>query len=280
MARVHFWQFIINEEGQPVEGANISVYAAGSTTPLTLYTSEAGSGTVSSPPQLQTNADGFFQFWLGDTVEENGYPRDLKMRLRWESPGIETGDIDHVDIFSGYLEVELGDSSSERNKTVSNLLATSWENHKNSQEHIIHGIREVNPVDTNTKRNKTVSNLDAKGWEDHKNSPFGDEPHGLEPVDEWDTSPTVNKLVSNALLNSILTDYVHTATVAIGDWVASGESYYYDIGHGMNDDWPIVQIYSQSTRMVVVPQNIESIDVDTTRIWMEEPEAVKIKLLV
>lgn len=97
--RGHFWQYIQNSEGQPIEGVSVNVYEAGGTTPAYVFTSETGGVASNSAPQATTNEDGFFEFWIGDHTETNGYTANTKFKLVWSKTGVITpGSIDNVDI--------------------------------------------------------------------------------------------------------------------------------------------------------------------------------------
>lgn len=99
MARQHFWQYLINTEGQPIEGATINVYNAGTTTSAYVFLAETG-GSATQTPAITTDAEGFFEFWIGDNTEEHGYVAGSKFKITWSKPGsITTGEIDNVDFF-------------------------------------------------------------------------------------------------------------------------------------------------------------------------------------
>ena len=169
MARKHYWQFLVTEEGNPIENAQISIYTAGTEDPVYIFTDEVGSGSASSAPQTVTSRKGYFEFWIADENETNGYPLSTKFKIAWQAAGVSSGYIDYVDVFS-----------------------TSW--------------APVDETDTNTLKNKAVSNFLAKGWEDHKSSMLpGETPHGLDFVVETDTDSDRNKVISN--YQAFLWDY-------------------------------------------------------------------------
>lgn len=208
-------------------GANICIYLAGSESSASIYVDEIGGEAISKTPQLKTNIDGFFEFWIGDSSEKMGYESSQKFKLTWERIGIEAGMIDYIDVFPITLPVDVSDDNTERNKCVSNLLAKGWENHRLSTEHIIHGINEVNLAIDTPKRNKLISNTLGILWQDHRLfsfntetvSPSSDESktqwedknnsnlygaHGLRPIQvtgEKRSNTVFNKLLNNALGN-------------------------------------------------------------------------------
>lgn len=225
MARIHYWQFLSDSTGAPIYGADICIFLAGSESPASIYVDEIGGEAISTTPQLKTNIDGFFEFWIGDSSEKLGYPSSQKFKLTWERIGIEEGMIDYIDIFPITLPVDVSDDNTERNKSVSNLLAKGWENHRLSTEHIIHGINEVNLAIDTPKRNKLVSNSLGILWQNHRlfsfntetTSPSSDEAkaqwedennsdlygaHGLRSVQllgDKKSNIVFNKLVNNAI---------------------------------------------------------------------------------
>lgn len=226
MAKVHFWQFLIDDEGRPIEGADIYVYLAASNEAAYIYMDEIAGAPSNKLPQLKTNSEGFFEFWVGDSSEVNGYESTQKFKLYWERIGIASGKIDYVDIFQPTLPVDETDDNTEKNKSVSNKLAKSWEEHRLNTGHVVHGIQEYDSDADDTKRNKLISNnlgnkwqthrlfsfnthvnppsdeLDIPEWEDPESEYYG--AHGLQQikVSGDNASDTVfNKLLNNALGN-------------------------------------------------------------------------------
>lgn len=130
MARYHYWQFLVNQEGQPIRNAEISLYRAGTDVPVFVYESEFGSDGTSTPPQAYTNKAGYFEFWIGDDQESEGLPIGEKFKIQWEKENIASGSIDWIDIFPGFEAVNENDPDSGiKNKLVSNALAYGWEQH-------------------------------------------------------------------------------------------------------------------------------------------------------
>lgn len=69
MARSHFWQYVLNSEGQPVSGAIIQLYAEPMSVdpqPVYLYTSP---DAIQKSQYVQTDNNGFFEFWILDKNE-------------------------------------------------------------------------------------------------------------------------------------------------------------------------------------------------------------------
>jgi len=135
MARYHYWQFIVNQEGQPINNVKINLYLAGTNTPAHVYSSEFGGSATNELPQTYTNQAGYFEFWLGDHEEADGYPIGQKFKLNWERENITSGSIDWIDVFPGFAPVdETDDEDSTKNKLVSNTLAYGWQQHIQHQD--------------------------------------------------------------------------------------------------------------------------------------------------
>lgn len=209
--RIHYWQYLVDEEGRPLSGVEVYVYKAAQTDPVWLYPSETGGTAFKSYPVgdggtlsdiILTGLDGFFEFWIGDQDEASGYSEMQKFKLAWYKTGVASGEIDYISIFTPIAEVDETDTSVTKNKMLSNFLAKKWNDH--SDETILvdtpHDIEQVNETSTDVTLNKVVSNNLSKGWEDHKDLTHATgDPHDLVDVDETDTDATYNKLVNNLL---------------------------------------------------------------------------------
>lgn len=163
MARIHFWTYMLNEEGQPLQGAEVTVLLAGTEVPADVYLQEAGGSSTDIAPQCTTNSEGYFEFWIGDVNEIAGYATPQKFKLKWEKIGITSGQIDFIDILP--------------------------------------------------------------------NSPR----------------------------------FYHTTT---SSWTSGASGYYYDVNHGLNNQFPLVQAYDQATSTIIDPLLIQTISTSQTRIWM------------
>ena len=134
MARVHYWHYLLNEEGQQVPNALISVQEAGTATYLWVYTQETGgtaidryTGDSVAGPQLRSGTDGYFEFWIADSNDTYGYG-GIKIKISWSLPGvIDDGSIDNIEFTISPEEVLETDTDTVKNKLVSNLLAYGWE---------------------------------------------------------------------------------------------------------------------------------------------------------
>lgn len=190
MARYHYWSFIVNEEGLPIEGADISVCLAGTEEPVYVYEDEYAGEPINSVPQIISLKNGYFEFWLPDTNEEIGYDNLQKFKLSWDKQGIESGTVDYIDIFPPVIPVNELDTNKTKNKAVSNYLAFNWESHILNDSHIVHGIEEADPdLTEDTSKNKLVNNVWVDNWNSHVNSTatttigLSGGPHGFGPLD-------------------------------------------------------------------------------------------------
>jgi hypothetical protein len=160
MARVHYWSFLVNVEGQPIEGADVSIYLAGSTIEALVYNDEFSSSSTSITPQLESTTNGYFEFWLPDTNSDDGYDTTQKFKVLWEKTGIASGYIETIDMYPTFSPVNETDSvNSTKDKTVSNALAYLWEEHRLDFNHLAHGISEIDISDsTDIVKDKLLSN--------------------------------------------------------------------------------------------------------------------------
>jgi len=219
MARKHYWQFLVTDEGNPIENAQVSIYIAGTEDPIYAFTDEVGGAYADSDPQVTTSRKGYFEFWIADENEDNGYPLSTKFKIAWQAAGVSSGYIDYVDVFSTSWEpVDETDGNSLKNKALSNLLAYTWEQHRLSElpEENPHGIYVVNEltdfgVDSDGLRNKVVSNQIAYIWDQHAKRQwdgvdeyvtpgYASTPmHGIESINPASitTDTQMNKLVSD-----------------------------------------------------------------------------------
>lgn len=193
MARRHYWQFLVTDEGNPIENAEITIAIAGTDDPAYVYTDEIGGTATNVGPQTQTSRKGYFEFWVADSTELNGYSYSQKFKLMWSAAGVAAGFVDYVDVFStSVAEVDVTSTDPLKNKAVSNLLAKGWEDHKDTILYAptsfptsVHGITLVDEAgwdagdSENTKYNKLVNNQNAWNWESHAETIYLD---GSDPL--------------------------------------------------------------------------------------------------
>ena len=256
MARIHYWQYIVDDQGRPLQDVNVRLYLSDNPTlEADIFTHHAlGAPTTTSLALLQTDGNGFFELWIGDEFENiGGYVSTQKFKLTWQRAGIQIGSISNIDVFPPVFKVDETDNTSS----------------------------------TKTDKNKTVSNELAYKWDQHVDSVYTVEPHDFKPVDTLKDDIINNKLVSNYLMNYILSAIasagtlsnpasalsVHTAfPIGSGDWAASGDgSFYYDLSHFFGREYPIVQLTKRDgnpkkDNFRFEPTNVRSLDLNTLRV--------------
>lgn len=251
MSRIYYWQFILDEEGRPLESVDIRFYLQDNPSEeAEIFTHPSlGVSTTTSEANIQTDGNGFFEFWVGDEFEDSGgYASTQKFILEWNRAGIYTGSIDNIDVFPPLFTVDEADNTSvskdDKNKLVSNALAFKWDNHVDS------GI--------------------------------AGRPHQFAPVDTTKTDTTKNKLVSNSLINYLLTALASAGTLSIEasaaiernfditSWTASGDDYYTNIDHFIGNQYPIFQIRNTDTDELYIPKRVVTISENTIRVFVSE----------
>jgi len=255
MARIHYWQYIVDDQGRPLQDVNIRMYLSNSPTQeADIFTHQAlGAPTTTSVADIQTDGNGFFEFWIGDEFENiGGYVSTQKFKLTWSRAGIQIGAISNIDIFPPVFKVDETDNVSS----------------------------------TVTEKNKTISNELAYKWDTHVDSNIDSEPHSFQAVDILKSDAIPNKLVSNYLMNYILSAIASAGTLSIeatgaiqkaftlagGDWSVSGDgSYYYDLAHFFGRQYPVVQVTKRMgnpklDNYRIEPKNVRSLDENTIRI--------------
>jgi hypothetical protein len=251
MARIHYWQYIVDEEGRPLENVDIRWYLSDDpTTEAEIFTHPTLGGiTTTSTANMQTDGNGFVEFWVGDVFETlGGYEANQKFKLSWQRAGILLGEIDEIDVLPPIFTVdETDNSSNERNV-----------------------------------KNKLVSNRLAYKWDTHVDSLAGAKPHGFEPVDTTKDDDVYNKLVSNSLINYLLSALSSAGTISIeasaaierqftvSSWTTSGDDYYVNLNHFLNNSYPIVQVQNNVTYDKYVPKKVVSLDSNSIRIFVSE----------
>lgn len=228
MSRYHWWGFIVNQAGEPIENAEITVKEAGSDVLANIYYDEFGNANsaenpaLSAGPQLSTLSNGYYEFWIGDISEPWGYRNEQKFKLEWIRIGVAHGEIDYINVFPLGPQIEqvsITDCVSPsvvKNKLISDYLACKWDSHVDSNIiedgdfNSVHGLDFVNVDEMDTLPNKIINNYYGFHWWYHKLStvqdyhPSAGRPHGLEEVNPLDGDSTLrNKVVSNRDLFNI-----------------------------------------------------------------------------
>jgi hypothetical protein len=137
---VHWWDYLIDSTGVPINNAEIYVYIARSTDPVDIFRGEySGSVRTSLPANhieyegytpIKTNADGYFEFWIADAWSSKyQYDGFQKFKIAWSKAGVAEGEIDDISIFQIPLQIvdEKDPTDTTFNKLVSNSLAYGWE---------------------------------------------------------------------------------------------------------------------------------------------------------
>lgn len=93
--RYHYFETIRDQLGNAVASASVYVYESGSETDLTIYAANSGGSSLGASPQLTTDADGEFEFW----VDDDDYDQDQKIKTVITKTGFTTKTIDYIDIF-------------------------------------------------------------------------------------------------------------------------------------------------------------------------------------
>ena len=246
--RVHFWQYIVNDEGEPLENVNVRIYKADSPDDeANIFTHPStGTYTQSSVALLTTDGNGFFECWFGDELEGiGGYSASQRFKLEWERAGLSNGYVDNINVYPNtYRVVETDNTSSDKNvknKMVSNLLAYNWETHRNAGTTSVHNLAAVDYEDTNTDYNKLVSNSLMNYF---------------------------YSVLTSAGAISISASAAAVREFDVSAWTSSGGLYYADLDHFLNRDYPVISVYKSSNGKQIQPIEVESMTNSRTRIWM------------
>lgn len=281
MARYHSWGFIVNEAGEPIENAEITVKLAGTDELANLYYDEFGSSnsvntpSLSGGPQLSTLSNGYYEFWIGDITEPHGYRNDQKFKLEWVRVGVAHGEIDYINIFplgphtEAVVLTDCVSPSIENNKLISDYLACKWDSHVDSEVlgsdaefYSIHGLDFVNVNELDTLPNKIISNFYGWHWDKHRLStvqdfhPSAGRPHNIEEVEPLDGSSVLrNKLVSNEDMF-----YLHSRITDLNVYVNQADS----VLQGQIDELSGMSDQSRSGWYTIYPTDWVE---DTNNIW-------------
>ena len=247
MGRKHIWYFLKDEEGEPIESADINLYLTGTLTEATVYDSVSTSAAIDQSTIL-SDADGYFSFFIGDQFED--------------SPNIGYGPLQNFD---------LAWSSVEGTGSVSDIQ-------------IFDLIFPIDETDLDTEKNKMVSNQLAYGWDTHVDRDYISLPHSIEPVNENDPSDgTLNKVINNDLMTRLYNLPLVSGALSIetsgalftthylyaSGFTPSGNGRIYqefDPELQRNNKYPIVQLYGLDSDNMIMPIDIRDMDNTTIRI--------------
>lgn len=260
MARIHYWQYLVDRQGRPLKDAQVRVYLAGTSIEADIYLNATfGLSTKSSSEDLKTDKFGFYQFWIGDEFEiEGGYDVDQQFKIVWQNNvDLIQEEIDNIYIFAPVRKVNLKDdikgdpSNKDLDRVISNSLGYKWDTHVDS----------IVPSAS---------------------------PHDLEPIEFFDLDSRTNKVISNKLgyqmyqlaerasSTPIDVSAARYTSQAFTSFNFDGELYYVDFSHGYNNLYPIVKVSKISDRRQIKAEKIESINSNTVRIWLTEPINIRV----
>jgi hypothetical protein len=262
MSRIDYWQYLLDNQGKPLQYTPVRVYLAGTLTEADIYLdSTFGSITKASTEDLKTDKYGFIQFWLGDKWEtEGGYNETQTFKIRWYNAvdGIYE-EIDNLYIFTPVRPIVISDS--------------------------------VKGVPSNKDKDKVISNTQGYDWDTHVDLtlPSGS-PHGIAPVTFFQTGLLQSKVISNKLgyqmwnlANLAATTSVDVSGAGIytttASWISSGSFYYDDITHSLNNKYPVVELIRSDNDTHIIPLLVMSINPNTVRIWVDDNISSRIVVL-
>lgn len=265
MARIHYWQYILDNDGKPLKSSQVRVYLSGTINEANIYlNADFGSFTTSSVEDLKSNEYGFFEFWIGDIWEvEGGYSVDQQFKVVWQNDvdGIQE-EIDDIFIFAPVRPITVSNSvkgdpkNKDFNKVISNNLGYKWENHVDS----------IIPSAS---------------------------PHNLEPVELFDLDKIKRKVISNKLgyqmwqmsnkasttsVDVSAARYFQKAVLSFNFDVNEG-LYYADLLHNFNNYYPIVKVSDFNKDFQIRVEKVEAISPNTTRIWTVNGNRVRVVII-
>lgn len=246
--RVHFWHYVLNSGGEPIENAEIRLYLNDNpTTEANIFVNELSAvSTTCSQADIKTNSNGYFEFWLGGEFDD-GYSHTQEFRLEWYKAGIKPGFINNINPWPNafsWKNLNTGVDRNHKNKFVSDDMVSDWLNH----------VTAIVPSAS---------------------------PHDLQAVQFSTCGDNIyNKVVSNKFLYDInqLGLISSAASLPSGgvlehqqditSWTVSGAYYYADITHPINitSRNVSIQLSILSSDELYLPERIFNIDGTTTRI--------------
>jgi hypothetical protein len=294
MARFHYWGFIVNNKGEPLENVSVAVKLANTDILANLYLDEFSSYNTANDAtindyQLKTLHNGYYEFWIGDTNEQYGY-ENQKFKIEWNKIGVLSGIVDNIDILpitDNISPVDISNcdptdiSYNEKNKLISNKMACEWNDHLHEiYTDTPHGIQPMDSYDVDDVYNKLVSNKFGYNIRKHINSIIDDctdnHPHGIYELDINSVDTTKNKLVSDKdiheLYVNMLRSYEHM--IQSVDFVYDvNEGWYVDIDHGLNAYYPHITCYNNTTHEIEKMAIIRYMNTNTIRIIIDEDQS-------
>jgi len=216
MSKVRQWLYLKDEEGVPLEDANMHLYLTGTETDATIFSDSVG--TLLDQSTWTTGTSGFFDFYIGNEWSPSGYDASQYFDLAW-SKSSRSGMIEGIQLFPFLYSVDETDTEDDKNKLLSNQLAYKFDQH--ADETYLIEPHDIAPVDTNLEdvtNNKVVSNS------------------------------LINEM--NSLLDALTApdlDKHKVCTVLLDTFIPSADGYYTDLwipsGSMKTSNYPIVQFY-------------------------------------
>jgi len=259
MARIDYWQYLLDRQGRPLEDAKVRVYLAGTTIEADIYLNHTfGSVTKAKAEDLKTDKNGFIQFWIGDVFEpEGGYDVDQQFRIVWWND-IDSivEEIDDLYVFTPVRQIDVSDN--------------------------------IRGQASNVDFDKVISNKQGYKWDAHVDSIVPSaSPHDLHPVEYFDLDHHTNKVINNKLgyqmyqmaerasYTPIDISAARFTPFSFASLDASGGEYYKDMTHNYNNYYPIVKVIKTNNH-VIEAKRVESISPDVTRIWLSENIPIRV----
>lgn len=252
--KIHFWHYVLNEGGQPIQDAEIRLYLQDApTTEAAIYTSENASiSTTCSVADIKTDNDGYFEFWIEGETGSTGYAHTQEFILEWFKAGTAPGYIYNYNPWPNALvwrDTNSGADTTYQNKFVSNYLANKWHGH-------------------------AISIVPSAA------------PHDLYPVDYESgcTNDRYNKVISNKFIYDILIDCNASDTYdltsiygnvqehqeLVSSWSVSGSFYYKDITHAGVTGNTVVKMVKTTGYEEIIPALVTRLSDTQTRVAIDE----------
>jgi len=89
--RFRYYFVAVDLAGNAIEGAAVSVYLAGTTTPATIYLTRTSEQGISEVPQLYSDADGRVEFWVDS--DDYDYGQLFKIVVEKEGLSFQVDDV-------------------------------------------------------------------------------------------------------------------------------------------------------------------------------------------
>ena len=262
LSRIHFWHYVLNSEGGPIQNAEIRIYLNDDPTKeANIFLTETSSVfTTSSVAELKTNSDGFFEVWFGSEFEDGGYDHKQEFRLEWYKAGISPGVIQAINPWPNtfsWNNINSGVDLNHKNKFVSDFLANKWWTHFNSivpsaNPHNLKSVDFNSGCVNNNKYNKVVSNK------------------MLKDIIDWSVAESTEVLTYGGVVED---------QRDITSWITSSGIFYNDISHtSIKSESVAVQIIKLSDNNQIEPKRITNIDNNTTRIFLSSEVNVRVSI--